>query len=205
MNYNYIAPYYDILSRLAFCNRQQMAHDLILNYLEPHQKILWIGGGSGWLLKKIDALNIPIEIDFIEYSEVMLNQAKKITLTHININFIHADAFNYLFDTTYDGIITAFFFDHFKEDECQKLFYTLNQHLKPDGLWFYIDFVENQTYFQQIITQSMILFFRIVANSRNDKFPKILWLFENYKLLESKNYFGNYMTSRVYKNKKDLN
>lgn len=199
MNYNYIAPYYDVLSRMAFCNRQQMAHKVILKHLHAKDKWLWIGGGSGWFLKEIDALNLPLEIDYIEFSEVMINRAKKIPLHHIKVNFIHADAFNYTYAKAYDGIITAFFFDHFKEEQCQSLFKRLDQHLKPNGLWFYVDFIQNQNLVQQLLTQSMILFFRWVANIKTTNFPKIEALFHPYECLEVQYFFGRYITSRIYK------
>jgi len=199
MNYNIIAPYYDILSRIAFCNRQQRAHRLILKYIQPHQHILWLGGGSGWFLKEIDQLGYAVTIDYIEFSESMMNQAKQIPLKNLNLNFIHEDAFEYKYVKKYDVIITAFFFDHFTEEKCTSLHQTLDFHLVEGGLWFYVDFIQNQNKIQKFITQLMIYFFRLVAQIKTDNFPKVEYLFKAYKLVEEKMYFGNYITSRIYR------
>ena len=199
MNYNYIAPYYDFLSRLCFLNRQQKAHDPILKYLKPNERILWIGGGSGWFLNEIDQLNIPIEIDYIEFSSVMINKAKTRKLNHLKVNFYEEDIFKFLYNRQYDGVISAFIFDHFTEENCAELFYKIEPQLKKNGMWFYVDFNQNQTAFQRILTYAMVKFFAIVAGHKSKDFPKIEYLFSDYNLIDEVFYFGNYITSKIYK------
>ena len=200
MNYNYIAPFYDGLSRICFLNRQQIAHRLILNYLENNQKILWLGGGSGWFLKEIDHLKLNLEIDYVEMSSVMMNKAKSLDLKHINVNFYQENLFDFIPEKAqYDVIITAFIFDHFSEENCAKIFKKYSKVLKQTGLWFYVDFTQDQNKIQRFISYSMVLFFRIIANIKTNDFPKIEHFFDSFRLVKEEFYFGNYIKSQVYR------
>lgn len=199
MNYNLIAPFYDLLSRIAFLNQQQKAHELILKYIKPDQRILWIGGGSGWFLKSLDSLQMNLIIDYVENSEVMIRKAKSVEVKNLEIHFIQEDAFQYAYIKSYDIIITAFFFDHFEEEQCQPLILQLDQTLNKKGLWFFVDFVQQQNYWQKMITQSMIYFFRVVAQIKTKKFPPLNNAFENYEVVEEKHYFLQYIVARIYR------
>lgn len=198
MNYNLIAPYYDVLSRICFINRQQMAHRLILNYLKPNDRICWIGGGSGWFLAELNQLGIPLSIDYIEFSEVMMQQAQKQNIKHLNVNFIQLDMFKFHPKGAYDVVISAFIFDHFTTHKCDELFHKLNKHLKEKGIWFYVDFTPNQTYWQRFLSQLMVHFFDLIAGMGKQSFPKIEYLFNDFNLLQKKTFFLNYIESIVY-------
>lgn len=198
MNYNYIAPYYDILSRFCFLNQQQKAHQVILNHLKQNDRILWLGGGSGWFLEEIDLLGIKLEIDYVEVSSVMMDKAKSKILYNYEVNFIQEDILKFNTSQKYDVVITAFIFDHFKAEECELMFHRFNQNLNRNGKWIYIDFCEDQNLFQRILTRSMVLFFNIIAGIKTQDFPKIERLFSNMKLIESKNYFLKYIQAKVY-------
>lgn len=198
MNYNYIAPYYDVLSRLCFLNRQQKAHKIILNHLKSNDKILWLGGGSGWFLKEIDNLEIKLSIDYVEVSSVMMEKAKERKLKNISIHFIQEDILKFIPNQEYDVIITAFIFDHFQVNECEMMFNRFNSFLRPNGIWVYIDFNEVQNHFQRLLTHSMVLFFSVIAGIKTNDFPKIDYLFDEYKLIDHQEYFGKYIQAKVY-------
>ena len=198
MNYNYIAPFYDGLSRICFLNRQQNAHHPIIPYLKNNMKILWLGGGSGWFLEEMDKLKFQLEIDYVEISSVMMNAAQARVLRHVKVNYIQQDVLKFYPTAEYDLIITAFIFDHFKVEQCQQIFNQIYPKLKNKGLWFYVDFIQNQNFIQRVLTRSMVLFFNIVAGIKNQDFPKIEYLFDAMKKIEEKFYFGNYIVSRIY-------
>lgn len=198
MNYNYIAPFYDTLSKLCFFNRQQKAHKPILEHLKANDRILWLGGGSGWFLTKIDQLGIDLTIDYVEVSFVMINRAKKKSLINISVNFIEEDILYFVPDKAYDVIITAFIFDHFKVIDCENMFNRFDNNLISRGKWIYIDFCEQQNVVQRFITKLMVLFFNVIAGIKTNDFPKISYLFQSYQLISSKSYFINYIQSKVY-------
>lgn len=199
MNYNYIAPYYDFLSKICFLNRQQMAHRNLLKHLNPNDKILWIGGGSGWFLKELDVLNIPLKIDYIEFSEVMINKARTIKLDNLDVRFYQEDILKFVPNNKYDVIITAFIFDHFTVQECESIFDKINSQLLKNGLFFYVDFSENQNLIQRFLTKAMVYFFQIVAGIKTNDFPKIDYLFAQFSLVEEEYYFMEYIHSRIYR------
>ncbi len=198
MNYNYIAPYYDLLSRICFLNQQQKAHQIILEHLKPNAKILWLGGGSGWFLPKIDQLRFNLSIDYVEVSLVMLTKAKQKKLKNTSVHFIEEDILKFNSDQKYDVIITAFIFDHFKREECELMFNRFNENLKTNGKWIYIDFCENQTKIQRCLTRAMVLFFNVVAGIKAKDFPKVDDLFNNFKMLAKRAYFLKYIEAKVY-------
>lgn len=199
MNYNYIAPYYDLLSRICFLNRQQLAHKIILKHLNSGDQILWLGGGSGWFLEDINKLNIDLEFDYVEFSTVMIEKAKARKVSNINVNFYQEDFFQFVPNKNYDVIITAFVFDHFSEKECEILLKKYNQFLNKKGKWAYVDFCEEQNFIQRFLTKSMVLFFNLVAGIGAKDFPKVNGLFDDFELIEGKEYFGNYIQSKIYK------
>jgi len=198
MNYNYIAPYYDFLSRLCFLNRQQMAHKIILNYVKPNDKILWLGGGSGWFLPKMDELGFPLTIDYVEVSTIMINKAKQHKLKHLSVNFITQDILHFYPDKIYDVVITAFIFDHFTTTDCQEMFYRFTLNLNHKAKWIYIDFNEDQNQMQRLLTKTMVVFFNLVAGFRTNDFPKVDILFNSYQLIDKQSYFLDYIQSKIY-------
>lgn len=198
MNYNYIAPYYDFLSRLCFLNRQQNAHKIILKHLNSNDKILWLGGGSGWFLPEIERLGVKLSIDYVEVSSVMIEKAKKYNCNNISIKFILDDILNFKSNQSYDVVITAFIFDHFKRKDCELIFNRFNLNLRDKGKWFYIDFCEDQNVFQRFLTRSMVLFFSIIAGIKTKDFPEIEYLFDEFKLIDQQHLFAKYIQANVY-------
>ncbi|MBF0597250.1 class I SAM-dependent methyltransferase [Faecalibacter rhinopitheci] len=199
MNYNFIAPYYDILSRICFLNRQQIAHHVILKHLKSGNRILWIGGGSGWFLQELNSLQINLEIDYVELSKVMVDKASSKIYENLKVNYYCEDMFSFNYNRGYDVVISAFIFDHFTEIQCEKLFRKINPFLIKGGKWFYLDFSTKQTKFQQFLTQSMIMFFNVVAGLNNSHFPKIDHLFNEFELVEEVFYFKKYIRAQVFR------
>ena len=202
MNYNFIAPYYHSLSQLIFLNRQQQAHFLILKYLKDGDKILWVGGGAGKFIAELEKLNLKLEIDYVDFSSKMIELAKKETITNLKINFIVADIFDFETDKKYDVVMTTFLFDHFTQTKAEELFLRLNKCLCKNGIWFYVDFVENQKGWQKSLTKLMLRFFRVVIGLDISQLPKMKQLFmQHFEIIEQKNYFKKYMISCVFKKK----
>ena len=199
MNYNYIAPYYHFLSQLCFFNRQHHAHFPILKYLKEGDKILWIGGGAGKFISELDKLGIYLEIDYIELSSKMVELAQKKCSENLAISFHVADVFDVDLTQQYDVILTAFLFDHFEQSKAEKLFHQLNQQLETNGIWFYVDFCKNQNYWQRIMTQLMLFFFRRIVGLRLDYLPQVNSVFgQYYNVIERQTVFKEYIESYVY-------
>ena len=202
MNYNFIAPYYHSLSQLIFLNRQHQAHFVILKYLKKNYKILWVGGGAGKFIAEIEKLNLKLDIDYVDFSSKMIDLAKIEKTLNLNINFIVADIFDFETDKKYDVVMTTFLFDHFNQSKAEELFSQLNSYLKVGGLWFYVDFVQNQKGWQKSVTNVMLSFFRIVIGLDISQLPKMYQSFlPNFKIVEHKFFFKKYIESIVYQKK----
>jgi ubiquinone/menaquinone biosynthesis C-methylase UbiE len=52
-NFDFIAPYYDFLSKLIFGKRLRIAQTSLLSKIPRHQRILLVGGGTGWILPEL--------------------------------------------------------------------------------------------------------------------------------------------------------
>ena len=202
MNYNFIAPYYHSLSQLIFLNRQHQAHFVILKHLKENGKILWVGGGAGKFIAEIEKLNLKLDIDYVDFSSKMIDLAKKGKTSNLNINFIVADIFDFETDKKYDVVMTTFLFDHFKQPKAEELFNQLNSYLKVGGLWFYVDFVQNQKGWQKSVTNVMLSFFKIVIGLDISQLPKMQQSFLSFfKIVEHKLFFKKYIESIVYQKK----
>ncbi|WP_291093877.1 MULTISPECIES: class I SAM-dependent methyltransferase [unclassified Empedobacter] len=202
MNYNFIAPYYHSLSQLIFLNRQHQAHFVILKHLKENDKILWVGGGAGKFIAEIEKLNLKLEIDYVDFSSRMIDLAQKEKTSNLNINFIGADIFDFETDKKYDVVMTTFLFDHFNQPKAEELFNQLNSYLKVGGLWFYVDFVQNQKGWQKSVTNVMLSFFRIVIGLDISQLPKMQQSFMSYfEIVENKLFFKKYIESIVYQKK----
>lgn len=203
MNYNFIAPYYHSLSRIIFLNRQHLAHFPILDYLEEGDKILWIGGGAGKFIPELEKLNIKLEIDYVDFSSEMIKMAKKEKLNNLKINFITSDIFDFDLQKEYDVVMTTFLFDHFNQELAVKLYSKLKESLKLNGIWFYVDFTQNQRKWQKGITTLMLLFFRIMIGLNIKQLPVMKPIFEtNFQLVHQRYYFRKYIESFVWRKKK---
>ncbi|GGE97972.1 Methyltransferase domain-containing protein [Chishuiella changwenlii] len=203
LNYNFIAPYYHSLSRIIFFNRQHLAHFPILNYLKEGDKVLWIGGGAGKFIPELEKLNIKLEIDYIDFSSEMIKIAEKNKTSNCKINFITSDIFNYQLNKEYDVVMTTFLFDHFKQEKAQELFLKINRVIKNNGIWFYVDFSQNQKGWQKGITSLMLIFFKIVIGLNINQLPKMKSIFEdNFELIHQELFFRKYIESLVWRKKK---
>ncbi|MGV0831588.1 class I SAM-dependent methyltransferase [Empedobacter brevis] len=202
MNYNLIAPYYHSLSQLFFLNRQHQAHFLILNHLKNGDQLLWVGGGAGKFIPELEKLNLELEIDYVDFSSKMIEFAQKETTSNVKINFIVADIFEFKTNKSYDVIMTTFLFDHFQQKRAEELFMQLRNYLRPKGIWFYVDFVQNQKGWQKRITDIMLRFFRIAIGLTISELPEMHSIFDQYfKAIERQHFFKKYIESIVYQKK----
>ncbi len=77
MSFDWIAPYYDWLTRLVFGRSIRRAQRHFLGQIPPGARVLVVGGGTGWLL--VDLLKRPAvtHVTYLEASAVMLRLAQQ--------------------------------------------------------------------------------------------------------------------------------
>lgn len=166
-DYNAIAPWYDRLSRLVFGRAQVAAQTVLLPYIEAGNRILIVGGGSGWILEELAKIHSSgLEIVYVEISKEMIHLSKERRAGQNEITFVEQAVENYQPKGMFDVIFTAFLFDNFKEEKAQTVFTSLDTCLKPKGKWLFVDFqytVGKNGWWQWLFLKVMLTFFKVVS------------------------------------------
>ncbi|MBW8682726.1 class I SAM-dependent methyltransferase [Chitinophaga rhizophila] len=206
-NYDNIARYYDVLSRVVFGSSQRDAQVALLSYIPADSRILIAGGGTGWILEKIAAHAAPgLHIWYVEISAKMLEQAKKKHYQPNNVTFIHQAIEDFrpaeAGVSQFDVIITPFLFDNFSAARITPVFMQLHHMLAPGGRWLFTDFHYQQhtPFWQQVLLNTMYTFFRIICKVEAGALENVAPLFQSngYSLTTECFYFGKFIRSAVY-------
>jgi ubiquinone/menaquinone biosynthesis C-methylase UbiE len=200
MNTDNIAGIYDILGKLIFGDQLEKAYSFYLGRIIPHDKILIIGGGTGKILQKLDELEIPLEIDYIEISQAMLERSRKRVLQNIKVRFVRADVTEWQPESDYNILITPFVLDCFSDHDLNSLMSKLSTKLHKDGIWIFTDFVRTQFFWQKSLVKIMYWFFRVTTGLTISSLPDFKKAFENANLdlSASKTFYHNMIEARVY-------
>ena len=59
-NYNGIAKFYDALSRIVFQRSIIISAQFLIEFIADNNKVLIVGGGTGWILEEISKLHKKI-------------------------------------------------------------------------------------------------------------------------------------------------
>lgn len=203
-NYNGIAKFYDVLSRIVFGRSIIKAQQYLIQLISENNKVLIVGGGTGWILEEISKLHKKnITIVYVEKSAAMIALAKKRNYKNISLTFIEAAIESCNLTKQFDVILTAFFFDNFKNDKILFVFKKLDAALKQNGIWLYADFVNdksNKKLWQQFLLKTMYLFFRLTTNIETEQLIDMRSCFEKkYQQFFSKRFYRNFIQAIVYK------
>ncbi|HEY2725651.1 MAG TPA: class I SAM-dependent methyltransferase [Parafilimonas sp.] len=203
-NYNGIARFYDVISRFVYQNSIVKAQVFLIQFIAENNKVLIVGGGTGWILEEISKLNKPnISIMYVEKSSAMIALAKKRNYKNIEVNFIEKGIEDYISAEQFDVIITPFLFDNFLKDKIDVVFKQLNTLLKQNGIWLYADFVNDKTnkkLWQQFLLKTMYLFFRLTANIETQKLIDMRPYFaNNYTLISQLFFYRNFIQAIAFK------
>ena len=200
-NYDNSAWFYDSLSRLVFGWALINAQVYLLKYIPPNTHILIAGGGTGWILEEITRIHpAGLHITYVEISAKMLARSKKRNYAENSVNFINQPVERIDTNHQFDIILTAFLFDNFSAKTTQKVFGHLTPLLKKEGLWLNTDFQLTGKWWQNVLTRSMLLFFKVLCKIESRVLPDIEKSFEinGYKATHHKTFFNGFISSNVY-------
>ena len=92
-NYDRIARYYDVLSRMVFFRAQLKAQIDQLHFIPANSSVLIVGGGTGWILEEIAKLHSSgLRITYVEISAKMLELSRKRNVRANQVTFVHSPA-----------------------------------------------------------------------------------------------------------------
>jgi ubiquinone/menaquinone biosynthesis C-methylase UbiE len=119
-NYDPLARYYDFLSRLVYGRTQVDAQVQMLDQVRPGDKLLIVGGGTGWILETLAALYPNgLQITYVEPSKVMIRLARRRKRGGHTISFVELPIEQFVTDERFDCILTGFLFDNFSQEHTE--------------------------------------------------------------------------------------
>lgn len=203
-NYNSIAKFYDAFSRIIYQDSIVKAQVYLIQLIAASDKVIIVGGGTGWILEEISKLNKPnISVVYIEKSLAMIELAKKRKYPNVQVEFINEGIEDYNSTEFFNVIITPFLFDNFSAKKIQFVFEKLNVLLKPNGIWLYADFVNdkaNKKLWQQFLLKAMYLFFRVTTNIETQELIDMKPYFEKqYTMLWQQFYYNHFIQAIAYR------
>lgn len=115
----------------------------------PQPRIIDLGAGTGLLSAFILAKYPQAHVTLIDFSEHMLEQARRRLAAYENITYIAADYLNYPYEQagSYDAVISSLSIHHLTHPDKRSLFQTIYHLLKDGGLFVNADQAEGLTPF----------------------------------------------------------
>ncbi|GAA4820317.1 hypothetical protein GCM10023331_00870 [Algivirga pacifica] len=175
-----------------------------MDHLPEQGEILILGGGTGWVLQELFRQKPQLSVTYVEASQKMLeiSQQKLPVAYRQQVKFIHGteqDVKGY-----FDGIITFYLLDVYTVEEQRVMMQRIALLAKKDTLWLVADFQltgAKEHFWQNILLQTMFLFFRIVAAVNVQKLPDYEDLFSDhpFQRLGKKTFFGKMIFAAIYK------
>lgn len=204
-NYDKVARYYDWLSRTIFQRSIINAQVCLLPYINEHNTVLIVGGGTGWILEEIARVRpAGLEITYVEISGAMLRLSQKRDYKQNNVTFVHESIETFIPSHAYDVILTPFLFDNFSTVNASLIFDKLHAVLKAGGSWLFADFVYDANrgkLWQRLLLKTMYTFFRLICNIESAKLNDMegLFLKFRYQLIFERFHYGRFIWSAVYR------
>jgi ubiquinone/menaquinone biosynthesis C-methylase UbiE len=200
MSFDRIAPVYDFLSRAVYGKSMVDSQIYFLKRIPAMSRVLIMGGGTGWIVKELFAINRTCSVVYVEASQKMIEQSKQ---------KIHPEDFSrieFLQQTDipsherYDVVLTNFFLDLFPEDKLVSVVKQLGSTMKDDGFWIVTDFVNERKLWQRFLLATMYIFFHVVSKIEATSLPS--WKehlhAEGLQVKEQQKFYGNFIASILY-------
>lgn len=157
-NFDFVAPFYDWLSKLVFGDRLKVAQQRFLAEIPDGARVLIAGGGTGEILEWLPQ-QVRLSIDFVELSGKMISRAKERRSNGSQVFFKQMDVRQV--QEQYDVIIANFFLDCFSDERLYQVVLHLKELLLYNGTLLVTDFAPPQNYRQKLLSKLMHLLFRI--------------------------------------------
>jgi tRNA (cmo5U34)-methyltransferase len=200
-NFDSVAGFYDKLSTLVFGKAMRRAQTAYLHDIPPGSNVLILGGGTGWLLSELSAVNPTCKVWYIDASSKMISLSKEHMLnsTH-EIVFIHGTEESIPVGIMFDAVITHFYLDLFPTDSCIVIIRKIRSAIRTSGLWLVSDFI-NTTLWHGVMLRMMYGFFKVMCGIEGSSLSPWKNLLEKngFKEHKSRVFFGGFIKSAVFR------
>ncbi len=164
-----LAPVYDWLARIAIGSGIRTSQYHFISYIKGSDRVLMLGGGTGWLLAQLKQIHTELKVDYIDISPGMIQKAQKATSPYGGIQFITGTEQSIPYDQ-YDVVITNFYLDLFESHELKSITQKIYDSVLPGGLWLATDFVDD-TRWKRILLWMMYRFFSLTTRLSASRLP----------------------------------
>jgi len=200
-NFDSVAGFYDKLSTLVFGTAMRRAQTTHLRDIPLGSSVLILGGGTGWLLSELSAVNPTCQGWYIDASSEMISRSKKeMRNSTQEIVFIHGTEESIPAEVTFDAVITHFYLDLFAQDSCIRTIHKIRSNIRTSGLWLVSDFIHT-TWWHGVMLRMMYGFFKLMCGIEGSSLPPWKKLLEEngFKEHKSREFFGGFIKSAVFR------
>jgi ubiquinone/menaquinone biosynthesis C-methylase UbiE len=196
-----LAPFYDRLVRLVFGKHMVQAQTYYLHKLENCSCIVILGGGTGWLLKELIAINTNAHIWYIDASAEMIRRSQQRVHHSTRVTFICGTEEDIPTHVAFDGVITNFYLDLFGPASLKRVVRNIHSFLLPHATWLVTDFVDNGKWWQRVLLKAMHIFFRSTTGiEANRLLPLDAFMREaGFATQEVKLFYSGFIQAAIYR------
>lgn len=206
-NYDSIAGYYDRIHHLFYGQAEVNAQVELLEHVRPGDRLMIVGGGTGWILEKIAAIYPSgLRITYIESSKKMMELTQSRNWGENKVEFFtgRVEEWRPSEPGKFDCILTGFFFDNFKAGHARGIVQELTPYLKPGGHWLETDFYyprRRGKLWQAILLWAMYFSARIICRVEAKRLPDMEGIFkeEGYEPVTRGFHYQRFIRSIAYR------
>ena len=201
--FDWIAPYYDFLARLAFGKNIRRCQLEYLDKIPSGGNVLILGGGTGWILTELFKVNPTCRVLYVEASVKMLEKAKtrNDVLPSSQVIFIHGTERNLkqIADVRFDTVITNFYFDLFTSTSLRAVLENITRSINPGSKLLVSEFVERSRW-QRLLLFVMYHFFKWTCSIEASRLPDWQGELKRHGFTErdTKMFCNGFMKSSLY-------
>ena len=173
-DFDLVTPIYDGLASLVFAGAIRRSQLALLPELQHANRVLIIGGGTGWFLLELLRRTQAQEVFYVELSKNMIDRSHALVARQApealsRVHFVHGtEASLSQAEGTFDVIATNFFLACFDDHHCSEMIVKLHRLMRPGGRWYFVDFEQPnrgwRRWASKVLFKVMFTFFNIVSD-----------------------------------------
>ncbi|MET0287537.1 MAG: class I SAM-dependent methyltransferase [Polyangiales bacterium] len=173
-DFDAVSTIYDSLAGLVFAGAIRRSQLELLPQIDGADKVLIIGGGTGWFLLELLKRTTAKQVVYLELSKDMLRKSRALVEReapeHLHrVEFRHGTEQSLgAEDGHFDVIATNFFLACFGDENCTRVVTRLHPFLAPQGRWLFVDFQYPERGWARlaalVLFKVMFTFFNLVSD-----------------------------------------
>lgn len=199
-----IARVYDTLAFLVFGKHIRQSQVAFLEEIPARAKIVVLGGGSGWFLKRLLAAKPDCQVWYIEASGKMITLSAQRINRDTRVHFIHGTESDIPRDLLFDVVVTHFYLDLFPASQLKNVVSTIKMGCAPSVKWFVSDFINTDVWWHKLLLRTMYLFFGQFSHIKARKLEEweMVLKEKGFELVDSKSFYNGFIKSAVFAEKR---